>query len=347
MYGYSSQPMRHPGSTSAAQAQAQAEMEAARRRQEQMNYSASATAGVAPGMMKAELIVPPDAYPGKSIRIALQGREYMVTIPGNARPGQRIMIQVPVATPAIPVAVAAPPQRHHSHHSYSAPQPPMYQQPYPPAAPPDSYGSTPYAPVAQYAAAPPVPTTSAQYAGVPPVPTAGTYPVPSVSAPPPANPAYTSPPVSYPPPAASAPPSSAPQGYPSYASPAPQTPSYSAPPAFNPASSSSLVPSNGRLAHASSSAEAGRKVFTQAMSAQPTVPKQQQLVVITNHLISAEQRESYAEHNIISVSEGEVVTLVEGDLTNGLTAPYQDYVQVRTSDGREGKVAKVALQLLQ
>lgn len=63
-----------------------------------------------------------------------------------------------------------------------------------------------------------------------------------------------------------------------------------------------------------------------------------------NHLIKPEDAASYAEHGIISVYEGETVTLVEGDLVAGLTPPYQDYCLVRTDDGRVGKVAKAALQ---
>ena len=71
----------------------------------------------------------------------------------------------------------------------------------------------------------------------------------------------------------------------------------------------------------------------------------QALLVNQNHLVSVENRATYEEHGIISVYEGETVTLLEGDIVNGLPEPYQDYCMVRTDDNRVGKVAKGALQL--
>jgi len=49
-------------------------------------------------------------------------------------------------------------------------------------------------------------------------------------------------------------------------------------------------------------------------------------------------------HQIISVNQGEVVGLVAGSVQSGLPAPYNDYVTVRTSAGKVGKVSRFCVQ---
>ncbi|KAH9248345.1 hypothetical protein BASA81_014019 [Batrachochytrium salamandrivorans] len=68
------------------------------------------------------------------------------------------------------------------------------------------------------------------------------------------------------------------------------------------------------------------------------------LVVTQDHLIDAANAESYADFNILSVAKGALVELVDGDLTRGLPEPFEDYVEIKTSVGQLGKVAKVALK---
>ena len=269
-------------SSTAAQAQQQAELEAARR--QSMNSQQ---------MLKAELIVPTDAYPGKSVRIQVYGKDFMVVIPPNVRPGQKILVQVPYVVPPV-VTAAAPVAPSHNHH-HSVPQ----QIPPPPPPPPqNSYANS--VPYAEYAnplsepgmQAPPRPSRPTSMYNMPSAPTTTTMTTPY-------NPASVSAPSA-----------------PSYA------PDTSAPP-MNPSSIS----------------ESGRLAFNQALSAQSL-----SLLVNKNHLIQPENAASYSEHNIISVYEGETVLLIDGDLERGLPSPYQDYVTVRTDDGRTGKVAKGALQ---
>ena len=54
-----------------------------------------------------------------------------------------------------------------------------------------------------------------------------------------------------------------------------------------------------------------------------------------------ERRPEYAEHGIIRVECGETVELVQGSIQAGLPSPYTDYVLVRTSSGKIGKVGKL------
>lgn len=68
------------------------------------------------------------------------------------------------------------------------------------------------------------------------------------------------------------------------------------------------------------------------------------LVVTQDHLIDAANAESYADFNILSVAKGELVELVDGDLVRGMPEPFEDYVEIKTSAGQLGKVAKVALR---
>jgi hypothetical protein len=318
-YGY-----RGTNNSQAALAQAQAEIRAAERMLVQQQHQQQ----ILPGMMKAELIVPLDAYPGKHIRIQVQGSDYMVVIPANAAPGQRILIQVPVKPPQAVIAgvIAAPqtqpsqPQRYTNNSSAGIPPVPQpqygttqYQSQY--GMIQSQYGTTTQAqapidsvPFAAYA------PNNPQNSGVPPAQTAGAF-------------------TSSVPPAASSPSYSIPASKPAATSTA--MPSYQPP--YNPYNASAPPPPSAPT----SLSESGRIAFSTAMS-QPSITS---LLVNKNHLIQPENQEAYAQHNIISVYEGETVELIEGDLANGLPEPYQDYVTVKTDDGRIGKVAKEALQM--
>lgn len=73
------------------------------------------------------------------------------------------------------------------------------------------------------------------------------------------------------------------------------------------------------------------------------LPGRKRLVVTQDHLIAPENAQTYADFNILSLPKGALVDLLEGDLQAGLPEPFEDYVQVKTANGKEGKVAKVAL----
>ena len=61
--------------------------------------------------------------------------------------------------------------------------------------------------------------------------------------------------------------------------------------------------------------------------------------VAKDHIVD-ERSPTFAAHGIISVPEGETLELVGGSLDNGLPSPYEDYILVRTSSGRVGKVSR-------
>ncbi|KAH9251908.1 hypothetical protein BASA81_010112 [Batrachochytrium salamandrivorans] len=243
-------------------------------------------------MQKAKLVVPYDGYPGKQIQIRLQGRDFMVQIPQGVRPGQEILIQVPIASPPQfqQQQYSPPPQQ------YFPPPPQAYQPP------PQAYRPPP--PPAQTYQPPPPPAQTYQ----PPPPPAQTY-----QPPPPAQTYYSAAPppgqFNRPPPAAPSIPTAA---Y-AYQSPPPPPPS-----------------------------DLGRHVYLQATQSSP--PPRIRLVVTTNHIITPETASLYDEHNILSLYEGERVELVAGDLTSGLPAPYDAYVEVMCDDGRTGKVAKTVVR---
>jgi len=67
------------------------------------------------------------------------------------------------------------------------------------------------------------------------------------------------------------------------------------------------------------------------------------LVVEKDHPVNEDAPEMKM-HNIIAVSRGDPLFLLDGDLEFGLPAPYTDYVSVqRLSDGKTGKVSKYCL----
>lgn len=223
-------------------------------------------------MQTAKLVVPYDGYPGKRVQIRLQGRDFMVQIPPGARPGQEILIQVPVASQYVPPQQYFPPPQ-----AYQPPPPQAYRPPpqaYQP--PPQAYQPPPLAQLYQ-----------------PPPPPAQTYQQP----PPPAQTYYSATP---------------PPGQ--FNRPPPPPPS-----------------------------DLGRHAYLQATQPSPP-PARVRLVVTANHIITPETASLYDEHNILSLYEGERVELVAGDLTSGLLAPYDAYVEVMCDDGRMGKVAKTVVR---
>lgn len=68
---------------------------------------------------------------------------------------------------------------------------------------------------------------------------------------------------------------------------------------------------------------------------------------------------AYRQFNIISVRQGEIVSLIQGDLKNGLggkktqqcdvltviQGAYSDYIEVRTREGKMGKISRLVVQL--
>jgi len=86
-----------------------------------------------------------------------------------------------------------------------------------------------------------------------------------------------------------------------------------------------------------SSAFMGTPLPTSA--AQPIVPSKTLRVVRTHDI--DESRPDYFSHGIIRVEEGDYVELLDGSLQTGLPPPYSDYVLVRTSKGKVGKVGKL------
>jgi len=76
------------------------------------------------------------------------------------------------------------------------------------------------------------------------------------------------------------------------------------------------------------------------VEAQPLMTPSRSLTVMRNHDVD-ERRPEYATHSIIRVTLGESVELVDGSLKAGLPPPYGEYVLIRTSSGRIGKVPKL------
>jgi len=104
-------------------------------------------------------------------------------------------------------------------------------------------------------------------------------------------------------------------------------------------------------------AQTGRALFREASESLPTAPAPppavgapapapppgRTLVVVRDQAVQ-EDAEQYKAHDIISVYDGETVTLLEGSPETGLPAPYADYVRVRRSDGREGHVSRFVMR---
>lgn len=97
--------------------------------------------------------------------------------------------------------------------------------------------------------------------------------------------------------------------------------------------------------------EKGKNLFAQAYTTTttttttsednppPSSRKTIRLKAQLNHLVN-EEDDSFSSHSIISIRKGEEVTLVDGDLSNGLKPPYQDYVLVERDDYEIGRVSK-------
>ena len=62
-----------------------------------------------------------------------------------------------------------------------------------------------------------------------------------------------------------------------------------------------------------------------------------------DHVVD-ESAPEFAAHNVVTVRAGDVVSVVDGTLDRGMSAPYEDYVAVRRADGREGIVSRYCLE---
>ena len=97
-------------------------------------------------------------------------------------------------------------------------------------------------------------------------------------------------------------------------------------------------------------AQAGRSILQRALTgvalgqgqAQGQAQGQEKELVLTvDHVVAARDE---AAHGLLSLRRGAVVRLVEGDVMRGLAHPYEDYVKVRTGDGKVGKVSKFVVR---
>ena len=89
-------------------------------------------------------------------------------------------------------------------------------------------------------------------------------------------------------------------------------------------------------------AQAGRQLYRQASAGSSRALL---TLTVTSDQAVDEGAAANKAHGIISVYEGENVTLIEGSPKDGLPAPYEDYVLVRRSDGREGRVSRYIVAL--
>ena len=72
-------------------------------------------------------------------------------------------------------------------------------------------------------------------------------------------------------------------------------------------------------------------------------PSSASLFHVTIPHVIDESNPSYQQHQIISVPSRSIVKLVRGNLTDGLGAPYNDYVEVEYN-GRIGKISRLVLR---
>jgi len=93
----------------------------------------------------------------------------------------------------------------------------------------------------------------------------------------------------------------------------------------------------------------GKELFREAMmgSAPPpaTGSASSDLVLIADHHVD-ENSPQMRQFNIISLSKGTYVTLVEGDLVNGLGGGYKDYIKVTvpSQGGRFGMISRLVVE---
>jgi hypothetical protein len=110
-----------------------------------------------------------------------------------------------------------------------------------------------------------------------------------------------------------------------------------------PAHAQSMYPSNP------SASSSGKNLFREAMleSSAPPPPalSANELVLTANHLVD-ENSPQMRQFGIISLPAGTFVTLVEGDLVNGLGASYKDYVRivVPSQGGRHGMISRLVVK---
>jgi hypothetical protein len=114
-------------------------------------------------------------------------------------------------------------------------------------------------------------------------------------------------------------------------------------PAPAPAPAPSMYPSNP------SASNSGKNLFREAMleSSAPPPPalSANELVLTANHLVD-ENSPQMRQFGIISLPAGTFVTLVEGDLVNGLGASYKDYIRVLvpSQGGRHGMISRLVVK---
>uniref|UniRef100_A0A7S3PJB8 Uncharacterized protein n=1 Tax=Aplanochytrium stocchinoi TaxID=215587 RepID=A0A7S3PJB8_9STRA len=75
-----------------------------------------------------------------------------------------------------------------------------------------------------------------------------------------------------------------------------------------------------------------------AVPAMPTVSQSGKLILTMDHKVD-ELSPVMLQHNIISLSAGDVVDLVRGTLEGGLGGVYSDYIEVRDKYGKTGKIS--------
>ena len=85
--------------------QAQEQEQNNRGRQQQLPAQTSLPVAVAQAtpmtMIPMQIVLPPDAHPGQSIQVNVQGQMMAVTVPPDARPGGSMIIQVPSGSPMV------------------------------------------------------------------------------------------------------------------------------------------------------------------------------------------------------------------------------------------------------
>lgn len=96
--------------------------------------------------------------------------------------------------------------------------------------------------------------------------------------------------------------------------------------------------------HTSSGKEIFREAMLEASAPPPPATGSEDLMVTADHLVD-ENSAQMKQFGIISVSKGMMVTLVEGDLVNGLGGSYKDYIKVvvPSQGGRFGMISRLVV----
>ena len=58
------------------------------------------------GLVPMQVMIPPNATPGQSIQVNVNGQVMEMVVPPGAQPGSQMTIQVPQAVPTVPVVQA-------------------------------------------------------------------------------------------------------------------------------------------------------------------------------------------------------------------------------------------------